>query len=395
VPPVLSVLGLLSAPLFVMLLGAEIAWSRRHGRAYHIERETVSSLAVGVTEQAVSLLVTLPLLAIYASALRWLGWTLPVDSVWTWLFAAVALDFLYYWYHRAGHEVRSVWALHVVHHQARDFNLSVAVRNSALGKVVQLLFAAPLAVAGVPLIVLVVVKTVMNLFMFLQHTRTVGRIGWIERIFVTPSSHRVHHAINPRFVNHNYGGILIIWDHLFGTYQAEDEPCEFDRVPDHPGFDPVRANTIGWEALVRDVRQSRTPADVWRAVFGRPAVAYPTGPAPPAPERRAPLDHYAYLQLVAAVGWLGVGRDGPVATMCVVAAALASLVVPTALLDRRSWAITAELTRLALVSVGALAALSPSVAIGVAGWSLGSAAVLWWAVVCTYGSQMRTDRGAP
>jgi alkylglycerol monooxygenase len=136
-----------------------------------------------------------------------------------WLLALVLYDFCYYWLHRMGHEVAVLWAAHVVHHQSQDYNLSTALRQTSSGALLGWVFYLPMALAGVPPLVFGTVALVDLLYQFWVHTEQVGKLGWFDRWFCSPSNHRVHHAVNDGYLDKNYGGILILWDRLFGTFQ--------------------------------------------------------------------------------------------------------------------------------------------------------------------------------
>ncbi len=143
--------------------------------------------------------------------------------------AALAWDFCYYWFHRFSHEISILWAAHAVHHQSEDYNLSTALRQTSTGFLFGWIFYLPLFLIGFPLEILVAVNAINLIYQFWVHTQLVGRLGVFDRIFVTPSNHRVHHAQNARYIDKNYGGMLILWDRLFGTFEdeAEDEPVVF------------------------------------------------------------------------------------------------------------------------------------------------------------------------
>ena len=142
-----------------------------------------------------------------------------------WAIGLVAYDFLYYWHHRAGHRVALFWAAHVVHHQSEDYNLSTALRQTSSGWLVGWIFYLPMAIAGFPPLVFAVVALIDLLYQFWVHTEQVGRLGGFDRWFCAPSNHRVHHAVNDVYLDRNYGGVLLVWDRLFGTYAEEDPQC--------------------------------------------------------------------------------------------------------------------------------------------------------------------------
>jgi alkylglycerol monooxygenase len=140
-------------------------------------------------------------------------------------------DFFYYWKHRANHEVRIMWAGHITHHNSEFFNLSTALRQSSTTFFFDWIFYLPMAVVGVPPAMFVGVALIDLLYQYWVHTELVGKLGWFDRVFVSPSNHRVHHGQNDYCLDKNYGGILILWDRLFGTFEDErDEPISYGEI---------------------------------------------------------------------------------------------------------------------------------------------------------------------
>ncbi len=193
-------------------------------------------------------------------------------SAWGWLLALLFYDFCYYWLHRMGHEVGVLWAAHAVHHQSQDYNLSTALRQTSSGALLGWVFYLPMALAGVPPLVFAVVGLIDLLYQFWVHTEQVGRLGWFDRWFCAPSNHRVHHAVNDRYLDKNYGGILIVWDRLFGTFRAEDprEPCVYGTRGLLNSWDPLWANAQVYAALAHDSWHARRFSDKLRVWFKPP-----------------------------------------------------------------------------------------------------------------------------
>jgi alkylglycerol monooxygenase len=191
----------------------------------------------------------------------WAGWPL----------ALLFYDFCYYWEHRASHRVGILWASHVVHHQSQDYNLSTALRQPATRPLLNWIFYLPMALAGVPPLVFGTVALVDLLYQFWVHTEHVPKLGWFDRWFCSPSNHRVHHAVNDRCIDRNYGGILVVWDRLFGTFREEDERCIYGTRSPLDSWDPLWANVQVYAALARDSRRTRRWRDklrVWVAPPG-------------------------------------------------------------------------------------------------------------------------------
>ena len=245
----------LATPVFFALIGVELAVGRARGRAGYRLNDALSSIGLGVMSQVAGVFTAALTLALYAGVHEHFAvWQLSAKSLWTWLIGLVAYDFLYYWHHRAGHRVALFWAAHVVHHQSEDYNLSTALRQTSSGWLVGWIFYLPMAIAGFPPLVFAVVALTDLLYQFWVHTEQVGRLGAFDRWFCAPSNHRVHHAINDAYLDRNYGGVLLVWDRLFGTYVAEDAavPCVYGTRAPLRSWNPIQANLQVYRELLRD-----------------------------------------------------------------------------------------------------------------------------------------------
>jgi len=183
-------------------------------------------------------------------------------------------DFTYYWFHRISHECRFWWAAHVNHHSSQHYNLSTAIRQSWSSVVVGTWMPwIPLAWIGFPPTMILTAQGFNLFYQFWIHTETVDRLPrWFEFWFNTPSHHRVHHASNPRYLDRNYGGVLIIWDRLFGTFveESRDEKVRYGIVHNIDTFNPVRIAFHEWIAMLRDLLAARSLREAVAVVFGPP-----------------------------------------------------------------------------------------------------------------------------
>ena len=277
----------LATPVFLGLIALEFAVGLARGRNTYRLSDALNSIGLGVMSQITGVFGRVLRIGLYALAFEHLALTrLPADALWVWVFALLFYDFCYYWLHRAGHRVAVLWAAHAVHHQSEDYNLSTALRQTSSGFLLGWLFYMPMAVAGVPPLVFGVVALIDLLYQFWVHTQQIDRLGWFDRWFCSPSNHRVHHAVNDRYLDRNYGGILIVWDRLFGTFAEEDdrEPIVYGtRAPLH-SFNPVWANLQVYAALAQDSWRAQSWADklrVWLMPPGwRPADVASRWPKP-------------------------------------------------------------------------------------------------------------------
>jgi alkylglycerol monooxygenase len=276
-----------ATPAFFVLIGIELLVARWRGRPAYRSADTINSIGLGVISQVTGVFSKLLTFGIYAWVAAHLAlFQLPAGNLLVWALALLAYDFLYYWLHRAGHEVNILWAAHVVHHQSEHYNLSTALRQSSSGVLLGWLFYLPMALLGIPLTVFVVVALSDLLYQFWVHTEQIGRLGWFDHVFCSPSNHRAHHAVNDRYLDRNYGGVLIIWDRLFGTFVEEDErdpPVYGTRAPLR-SWNPLWANLEVYWATTRDMWHARRWRDkllVWVKPPGwRPAEVSERFPRP-------------------------------------------------------------------------------------------------------------------
>jgi alkylglycerol monooxygenase len=308
-----------STPAFFLLIALEsfVAW-RRHRSPYRIA-DAVTSVNIGALSTYTGVYTRLIGAGIYVALYTHLS-VLSLDSgaLWVWLSGLLLYDFLYYWYHRLGHEVNLLWAAHVVHHQSEEFNLSTALRQTGTSFLFAWLFYVPMAILGYPPQVFLAVSLIDLLYQFWIHTEQIGSLGVLDRILATPSNHRVHHGVNDLYVDRNYGGILMLWDRLFGTFQPElpTVPVVYGSRSPLQSWNPLWANLHTYWQLYLDSRRTRTRADRVRVWFRHPgwrpadvAARFPTAPFklaavqrfdPPLPRA---LAGYCLLQAIVALGF--------------------------------------------------------------------------------------------
>jgi sterol desaturase/sphingolipid hydroxylase (fatty acid hydroxylase superfamily) len=351
-----------ATPVFFLLIAIELLVAKLRGRRAYASGDTVNSIGLGVISQIVGVFSKLLTFGIYAWCVQHLAlFTLPADSLWVWAGALLLYDFCYYWLHRMGHEVNILWAAHVVHHQSEHYNLSTALRQTGSGALLGWLFYLPLALLGVPLKVFVIVALIDLLYQFWVHTEQIGRLGWFDRVFCSPSNHRAHHAVNDRYLDRNYGGILILWDRLFGSFVEEDDndpPVYGTRSPLR-SWNPLWANAeVYWKTAVDmwHARRWRDKLLLWLKPPGwRPAelaARYPKPGFTMITERFHPplsgaLTIYALLQFAVLLGmttqFLGMAGAASLSTLLAYAAYLViSLWVLGALMEGRRWALWME-----------------------------------------------------
>ncbi len=268
---------LLAIPVFLALIGVEMWVGMRRGRDLYETRDTLACLAMGLGNVAVNLPWKAVLLGAYFWVWEFRVFELPPTLWWSWVLLLFAEDFCYYWFHRFHHESRLGWAAHVNHHSSRRFNLAVALRQSWTTPFTGAVFWLPLPLLGFHPLAVLTQQGISLLYQFWIHTQTIDRLGPAELVLNTPSHHRVHHGANPQYIDRNYGGILIIWDRLFGTFEVERDPVRFGIVKQLDTHNPLRIAFHEWAALARDALSANTVRDalgfVWRHPGWRPAAA--------------------------------------------------------------------------------------------------------------------------
>lgn len=258
-------LSLFAMPLFLLAIGLEAWWSRRRQLNLYRRADTVASLAMGLLSLAVEILPRLAALA----AMVALHDISPLRDVvgrqwWAWLALFFLDDFTYYWFHRANHEVRLFWAGHVNHHSSQYLNFGTALRQGIGERLHKFLFWLWLPLLGFDPAMIITMISISLFYQFWVHTQGVGHLHpAVEAVFNTPSHHRVHHGSNVRYLDRNHGGMLIIWDRMFGTFSAErdDEPVVYGLTTN------LESDNIAWiagheyVAIGRDLKR----ADSWGA----------------------------------------------------------------------------------------------------------------------------------
>lgn len=285
-------LVVLAVPVFVLLMACEFAWGLLRRRNTWRLNDSIGSLSQGLLSQAVAVCTQLFQIGLYAMAWRLLAplaapWSPPAfwDSAAGWVLAVLLFDFCDYWLHRAGHECAVFWAAHSVHHQSQDFNLSTALRQESTVVFLGWAFYLPMALLGVPPEQFGIAGLIVLLYQFWIHTEHVGRLGWFDRVFSSPSNHRVHHGVNDAYIDRNYGGMLVVWDRLFGTFAEEHAPSVYGTRQPLGSWDPLRAVFGPYLPLLRDAWHTRHWRDKLRVWFKppgwRPADVAARFPGPP------------------------------------------------------------------------------------------------------------------
>lgn len=381
---------LFAVPFFFLLIALELLADRWRGTSTYRLSDALNSLSAGVLSTTSGLLTKGIGLVTYVFAWQHLAlFELSAHSAWVWVFAFVFYDLCYYWNHRLGHERSILWAAHAVHHQSEEYNLSTALRQTSTGFLFGWIFYLPMAVAGVPPLVFVTVAALNLLYQFWVHTRHIPKLGWFEWFFVSPSNHRVHHAQNPVYMDRNYGGVFILWDRLFGSFQEEldEEPVVFGVTVPLASWNPLWANLQVYAALWNDARRAGSWWDKLRIWFMRTgwrpadvAARYPLQKTDLATFRKFEValsrgrQWYATVQfagyVVGGTLLLGMGEGWPLPALLLGWAWMAcGLFVIGAWLENRAWAPRLEGLRL-LLNLPWVAITAAAAGLALPGWAL-------------------------
>ena len=275
---------LYAVPLFFLLIFIELLLDKIKGTDYYRVNDSINSLTAGVLSRMTGIVKLLFPLTIYVVAYEHLALFQMTSSWWMWITAFVLYDFFYYWNHRFGHEVNIFWAAHVVHHSSEEYNLTTALRQSG-SAFFSWIFYLPMAIIGFEPVTLITVGSLNLIYQFWVHTRHIPKLGWYERVFVTPSNHRVHHAQNQIYIDRNYGGVFIIWDRLFGSFQEE--------LDSEKPIYGIRKALKSWNPLWANVHvYSQLFKDCWHTQYWQDKLFIwfkPTGWRPSDVEKNYPL----------------------------------------------------------------------------------------------------------
>ncbi|WP_316796304.1 sterol desaturase family protein [Pedobacter agri] len=260
-------------PAFFLFVFIEykIAQNQKKANVFKYE-STVANFSIGIAERLLNLFIAASFYQVYDWVYR--NYALfDISSAWyVWVLILLATDFVWYWYHRLGHEINFLWAAHIVHHQSEEFNLSAAARITTFQAVFRNVFWCVLPFIGFHPTMIITILLVHGAYSFFTHTQMVGKLGWLENIFITPSLHGVHHASDEKYLDKNYGDVFVFWDKLFGTFQKEEE------APKYGLTHPLKSYSFLWQHFhyyleIGEAYKRATGFKAkWNAIFGSPAM---------------------------------------------------------------------------------------------------------------------------
>ena len=268
-----SLIITLAVPAFFVLIFIELIYGLVAGKNNYRLNDSFTSISLGLISRYVPLLGLGLQGAAFAYVAQYYNLKLfSSSSLWVWIFAFFLYDFCYYWMHRLHHEVKVLWATHVVHHHGEEFNLSTALRQTSTGFLWKWIFYLPIFIVGIPPEVFVTVAGINLVYQFWVHTEHIPKLGWYEYVFVSPSNHRIHHAQNKHYVDANYGGVFIFWDRLFGTYKEELDELKpiYGTAKPLRSWNPFKANLDIFAEMIKDSTRTKSIKNKIKVWFSRP-----------------------------------------------------------------------------------------------------------------------------
>lgn len=260
----------LSIPIFFILMGIELVVERITNKKLYRLPDAIANLSCGITSQLSGLFLKVFAIGIYQLLHENFNLVTWDKTLFYWLALFLLADLTYYWAHRMSHEINLFWGGHVVHHQSEEYNLSVALRQSSLQVIWTFAFSLPLAFIGFETLDFALMSAFITLYQFWIHTETINKMGWFELVFNTPSHHRVHHGRDPKYIDKNHAGTLIIWDKMFGTFQEEEERPTYGITKPINSWNAVWANFSHYAEMGNDLKKIPTWSDKIKYLFKKP-----------------------------------------------------------------------------------------------------------------------------
>jgi sterol desaturase/sphingolipid hydroxylase (fatty acid hydroxylase superfamily) len=270
-----ALLIFISTPVYVIVIGAELLFSYLHEKRYYSTKGILANIYLSALNFSLDVLIRGVCLLVlnYFYQFKFVEIRNPV-AYWTVLL--IAQDFMFYWLHRVDHYCRLFWAVHVTHHSSEEFNLTVGFRSSVFQPLYRFFYFIPLSLLGFKGIDIMFIYAATQIYGILIHTKTVGKLGFLEWFLSTPSHHRVHHASNVKYLDKNMGMVFIIWDRLFGTFEKEDEqePVVYGLTENIKTYHPVKLVFHEWINIWKDLRKPSSVRSRFMYIFGPPGWSH-------------------------------------------------------------------------------------------------------------------------
>lgn len=262
----------IGAPIVLAMIFVEILISNWQQKNYYKTQDTLCTIGLLAGNIIVAFSIKGLILALHFYLYQYkifeLSGMLPLWLFW--LLTFVVIDLVFYIYHRMSHRIRFLWAIHLSHHSSEEMNFAVSFRQAWFGPISKIPFFMVLPLLGFDPTIIAAAGVMSTLWGIVGHTQIVGRLGFVEWIFNTPSHHRVHHGSNKQYIDKNYGNLLIIWDKMFGTFEPEKEKVKFGLVNNVNTFNPTKITFMAWSSMIEDIKNKQSLSEVLRIIFGPP-----------------------------------------------------------------------------------------------------------------------------
>ncbi len=264
----------IGAPIVLAMIFAELLISNWQNKKYYKTEDTLCTIGLLTGNIIVAFSIKGLILGfhfyLYQFKVLELASILPLWAMWTLTF--IMIDLVFYIYHRMSHRVRFLWAIHLSHHSSEEMNFAVSFRQAWFGPISKIPFFMALPLLGFDPTIIAVAGVMSTLWGIVGHTQIVGKLGFVEWVFNTPSHHRVHHGSNKQYIDKNYGNLLIIWDRMFGTFEPEEEPVKFGLVNNVNTFNPTKITFMAWLSMIDDIKNKNNFSEMLSAVIGPPST---------------------------------------------------------------------------------------------------------------------------
>lgn len=261
-------------PAFIILIILELWVSWREQKEWYHRAEAWASIAMGAGSVVIN---------IFTKFMYFVGFTYLYEHLaivqlgyewWVWIICFFADDFSFYWHHRLSHQIRILWAAHSNHHSSQDYNLAIALRQSWTEGIYKFIFYAWMPLVGIPPLMVFTMASISLIYQFFLHTQAVGKLGFLEYFFNTPSHHRVHHGTNIKYLDKNHAGVLIIWDKIFGTFQEEQEKAVYGLTKNISTTNPLKIATAEYKEIWKDLKKTKNWQDKIGYLFKPPGWSH-------------------------------------------------------------------------------------------------------------------------
>jgi sterol desaturase/sphingolipid hydroxylase (fatty acid hydroxylase superfamily) len=259
-------------PIVLAMIFVEILISNWQQKNYYKTQDTLCTIGLLAGNIIVAFSIKGLILALHFYLYQYkifeLSGMLPLWLFWILTF--VVIDLVFYIYHRMSHRIRFLWAIHLSHHSSEEMNFAVSFRQAWFGPVSKIPFFMLLPMLGFDPTIIAAAGVISTLWGIVGHTQIIGKLGFIEWVFNTPSHHRVHHGSNKQYIDKNYGNLLIIWDRMFGTFEPEEEPVKFGLVNNVNTYNPAKITFMAWSSMIDDIKKKKNLSEMFSTIMEPP-----------------------------------------------------------------------------------------------------------------------------